>query len=48
MALDLREFLTRLVGIPEARVEEVSIEGEGEPGPAVILRIREGRPRPPR
>lgn len=46
MELSLRGFLTRLLGIREAVVEEVHIE-EAE-GPAVILRLRQRATRRPR
>jgi len=46
MELSLRGFLTRILGICEAVVEDVRIEAEA--GPAVILRIRQRATRRPR
>ena len=46
MELSLRGFLTRLLGIREAVVEEVLIEEEA--GPAVVLRLRQRARRRPR
>lgn len=46
MELSLRGFLTRLVGVREAVVEEVRIEVE-EGAPAVVIRLRQRAPRRP-